>query len=242
MFYTFSELKEKYNWDRKGTLTLERQISYAASHGVEIRQVSSYPKVMYEIINEDKQFFTQKQIREKYNWVSASSSNDFVKFAELRGVTLKKQTFCKSPIYYEIVQEFKEEEWRPCVSSDLFEVSKTGKVRNKQTKKLIGTENHYGYIQVKDCYKNKIFLVHRLVMEAFNPVENMSSLYVDHINGCRQDNRLENLRWATAKDNMVYRQDNWSIIQDNINLFVQKYGYDEANRILSVLIEKDIDF
>ena len=31
-------------------------------------------------------------------------------------------------------------------------------------------------------------------METFNPVDDMNSLYVDHINGIRTDNRLENLR------------------------------------------------
>ena len=43
--------------------------------------------------------------------------------------------------------------------------------------------------------------VHRLVAEAF--LENPLNLpEVDHINHNRGDNRLENLRWVTRKENM----------------------------------------
>lgn len=60
-----------------------------------------------------------------------------------------------------------------------------------------GTLNGMGYLCVK--FKNKTFLVHRLVAECFidNP-ENKRT--VDHINQNRTDNKVENLRWATYKE------------------------------------------
>jgi hypothetical protein len=37
-------------------------------------------------------------------------------------------------------------------------------------------------------------MAHRLIIETFNPAPSDKYKYVDHINGIRSDNRLENLR------------------------------------------------
>lgn len=98
-----------------------------------------------------------------------------------------------------------EEVWKPVVGYEgLYEVSNLGRVRSlryKKIKKLSLTK--YGYYIVGFCinYKNNVHLVHRLVAEAFLPNPN-NLPEVDYINTDRTDNRLENLRWVTRKENM----------------------------------------
>lgn len=63
-----------------------------------------------------------------------------------------------------------------------------------------------GYLRVSlwENNRSKVEFVHRLVMKAF---VGQSTLSVDHINGIKTDNRIENLRYCTLRENTIYQHE-----------------------------------
>ena len=48
------------------------------------------------------------------------------------------------------------------------------------------------------------FGIHRLLLIAFKPVENMENLQVNHIDGNKLNNSLDNLEWCTCEENLKH--------------------------------------
>ena len=64
---------------------------------------------------------------------------------------------------------------------------------------IVGSKDvRKGYIRAR--VNNKAYLVHRLIWKLIYGSEPSSE--IDHINGVRHDNRLDNLRLSSKKDNM----------------------------------------
>lgn len=89
-----------------------------------------------------------------------------------------------------------------------YEVSSTGKVvrilKNGRRKFMKPSPfDDSGYLRVTLTKRGvpKTIRVHRMVLMSFAPCEGMESLEINHINGIKTDNRLENLEWVTRKQN-----------------------------------------
>ena len=94
-----------------------------------------------------------------------------------------------------------------------YQVSNLGRIKrlprlinNQLAKELIKVcpQNHRGYNRVqliKNKLSKKIYSVHRLVMFAFKPESYFDGAEVNHKNGIKTDNRVENLEWVTKHQN-----------------------------------------
>lgn len=80
---------------------------------------------------------------------------------------------------------------------------------NKPTSIISPNDNGFGYLAVSLAIngKNKSFYIHRLVACAF--LENKGQkCQVNHIDGIKFNNNVENLEWCTRKENMKHAVEN----------------------------------
>lgn len=113
------------------------------------------------------------------------------------------------------------EVWKDVVGYEgLYQVSNLGRVKSlpkkkgygvgyTQKEKLLKIANNGAYLFVRlgknGTYKN--LFVHRMVAQAFIP-NTGNKCDVNHKNGIKTDNRMENLEWNTRQENIIHSYKN----------------------------------
>jgi len=102
----------------------------------------------------------------------------------------------------------------------IFEDSKVINTNNGRELKPILNDKGYYRIGLRKDNKQKFFRLHRLIALAYIPNPDNKPV-IDHINRNKQDNRIENLRWATRCENQrnttCYSNTGYQFISKNIN-------------------------
>jgi hypothetical protein len=124
-----------------------------------------------------------------------------------------KRKNCKNFIWKYVDDEVIENEvWKEITINDaVYNVSNKGRVKSKNNTISYGSKDHImGYRRATSCINyivQKIY-VHRLVAKAFLDIpDDINKININHKDGNKENNCVENLEWITQKENVQHTVD-----------------------------------
>ena len=109
-----------------------------------------------------------------------------------------------------------EELWKPIKGYEDYEISSLGRVKslarltttgNRSVPERIRKPNvmkGYHCITLRKNKKIKVFRIHRLVIEHFGEKQPSEEYQVNHIDGDKSNNCVDNLEWVTPRENTLH--------------------------------------
>ena len=88
------------------------------------------------------------------------------------------------------------------------------------------TKNGYARVYMRRDFDGKRVdkYIHRIVAETYIPNPD-SKRYVNHINFIRNDNRISNLEWVTAKEKTDITENTTHIVRDTFGRYKSNFSY-----------------
>lgn len=136
------------------------------------------------------------------------------------------------------------EQWKVINGYENYEISNYGIIRNIRSGKILSQSirNNYKRVGLFLKPKQKSFDVHRLVAEHFLPEPSpelvlaasktkLKKVLVNHIDGDKTNNRIDNLEWTTYSDNVKHSYFIGRDLSNGEEHYNSKLTNDDVNKI-----------
>lgn len=129
------------------------------------------------------------------------------------------------------------------IKTDLYYINKEGQIWSTYRNKIMSPhKSKVGYMAISlhvndDSIIDKRFKIHRLLMQTFKPIENPEEYVVNHLDGDKLNNDLENLEWTTSIKNSNHAKENGLYKVGNDHPF-NKYDSNVITRLCEIMETK----